>query len=51
MVEEAGLTPRVCSHVFGTWDTVSSDLEFETIEDWQAKMKDWDRSRPAATEF
>ena len=34
-VERHGLTPRVCSFLFGAWNTVSSDLEFETEEDRQ----------------
>jgi hypothetical protein len=51
MIEEAGLTPRVCSHMFGPRDTVSSELEFETIEDWRAWWGDVDWSKPAVTEF
>jgi hypothetical protein len=37
-VEHFGLTPRVCSHDWGNWDTVSSDLEFETDE---GRQKFW----------
>ena len=50
-VEEAGLTPRICSYVFGPTDTVTSDLEYETIEDWVKRRNDWDRSQPAFAEF
>lgn len=56
LVEEAGLTPRVCSYVFGPYNVVSSDLEFETMEDrakfWesfdpsQPRMAEWNRKRP-----
>ena len=33
LVKELGFTPRVCTHVWGSYDMVTSDLEFETMED------------------
>ena len=59
-VAETGLTPRICSYVFGPYDIVSSDLEFETEEDrkkwwdevdWkQPKMAEWLKKRPDLVE-
>jgi hypothetical protein len=51
LVEEIGLTPRVCSYVFGPYDIVSSDLEFETMEDREKFWADFDGSGPAWAEF
>ena len=51
MVEEAGLTPRVCTYTFGPWWIVTSDLEFETEEDRREFWKDFDFSAPAFAEW
>jgi hypothetical protein len=50
-VERNGFTPRVSSVVYGAWDTVSSDLEFETIEDRQKFWEAFDWSQPEVAEF
>ena len=50
MVEEAGLTPRVCTFTYGPREIVTSDLEFETEEDKKEFWKDLDWSAPAAAE-
>ena len=47
VVEEQGLTPRVCSYVFGPYDVVTSDLEFETEEDQQKYHTDWSKPKTA----
>jgi len=50
MVEEMGLTPRICTFTFGPWDVVMSDLEFESEEDrieWWAGL-DWSQPATAA---
>jgi len=50
-VEEAGLTPRVCTYEFGPVDTVISDLEFATSEDREAFWGSMDWSQPKVTEY
>ena len=51
MVEEAGLTPRVCTYVYGPFQVVTSDLEFETMEDQKRFGDELDHSQPAFVEF
>jgi hypothetical protein len=51
VVEEAGLTPRVCSYVFGPYEIVTSDLEFETEQDRQEFWDDFDGNKPNITEW
>ena len=46
-VEAAGLTPRVCSYLYGPKDIVTSDLEFETIQDIQKFWDNFDSKSPA----
>ena len=50
-VEELGFTPRVCTYVWGFWDTVTSDLEFETMEDEGKFWDNVDTSQPAFAEL
>jgi hypothetical protein len=50
-VEAWGFTPRVCSHLFGDADIVTSDLEFETHADREAFMAGFDDSQPEYVEF
>ena len=51
MVERLGFTPRVCTYEWGSYDIVTSDLEFETMEDLDKFWKDLDRSQPAWVEW
>jgi hypothetical protein len=51
MVEEAGLTPRVCTYAFGPYQVVISDLEFETEQDRQEWWAGVDWSQPAMVEW
>ena len=46
LVEAMGHTPRVCSCMFGPADTVTSELEFETMEDREKSVNDFDLSMP-----
>jgi hypothetical protein len=50
-VQAAGLTPRVCTYVYGLYEVVTSDLEFETQEDQNQFWNDLDWSRPALAEW
>ena len=51
MLEEAGVTHRVCSFIFGPYDVVLVDLEFETEQDRQAYFANLDWSKPKITEW
>ena len=51
LVEETGLTPRVCTFTYGPYETVTSDLEFETEEDHKKFWDDLDWSQPKAAEW
>jgi hypothetical protein len=51
MVEEIGLTPRICTFTFGPWDVVTSDLEFESEEDRKMCWAGIDWSQPATAEW
>jgi hypothetical protein len=50
-VEEAGLTPRVCSYRQGPRDVVINDLVFETNEARLKFWKDMDWSKPKIAEW
>jgi hypothetical protein len=50
-IAEAGLTPRICSFIFGPYDIVSSDLEFESEEDRQKWWAGLDWSQPGLAEW
>ncbi len=50
-VEALGFTPRVCSYRFGAMDTVSSDLEFETLQDREKWWDNHDTSLPVWVEW
>ena len=50
LVEEQGLTPRVCTYVDGPQDIVTSYLEFETEEARQKWMDSRDPSGPVFVE-
>ena len=50
LVEEQGLTPRVCTYVDGPEDIVTSDYEFETMEDMDKFWNDVDPSGPVFVE-
>ena len=53
-VEELGFTPRVSTHRWGSQTTagiVTSDLEFETMEDMDKFLDDIDTSQPAWVEW
>ena len=52
--EELGLTPRICTHMWGSQTTagiVTSDFEFETMEDLNKFWDNLDRSGPAYVEW
>ena len=52
MVEEAGITPRVCTFTWGPQSIVTSDIEFESEEDRIKYWKDdFDGSAPAYVEW
>lgn len=52
VVEESGLTPRVCTFTYGRYyEMVTSDLEFETEEDQKKFWNDLDSSQPAWVEW
>jgi hypothetical protein len=51
MVAEAGLTPRVSTYLFGPYEVVISELEFETEQDRQEFWDDFDRNKPHITEW
>ena len=51
-VEEIGLTPRICSFIFGPFDIVISDLEFESEEDMNKnRAVRYDKGGPALAEW
>lgn len=43
MLDEAGVAYRICSFIFGPYDTVIVDTEFETEEDRQRFSWDWNK--------
>ena len=50
-VEGLGKTPRICSYMFGPKDVVTSDLEFETMDDRQKYWADLDRNQADFVEW
>jgi hypothetical protein len=46
MLEAQGKTPRVCSYVFGDRETVTSDLQYETMADREQDIADFDYDQP-----
>jgi hypothetical protein len=51
MVTELGFTPRVCTYQFGSYNTVVSELEFESEEDIKKFWAGVDQSKPAWVEW
>jgi hypothetical protein len=47
--EEQDVTFRISSYIYGPWDTVIVDTEFETEEEQQKFKYDW--SKPKFVEF
>ena len=50
-LEEQGVTPRICSFIFGPYDTVLVEIEFETMQDRQAYFDSIDWSKPKISEW
>ena len=48
-LEEQDVTYRVCSFIFGPYDVVVTDTEFETEE--EQRTHTWDWSKPKFSEF
>lgn len=51
LAEELGFTPRVCTYRWGVYDTVTSEFEFETMEDQDKFWNNVDPSQPAYAEW
>ena len=49
--EAQGVTPRICSFIFGPYDTVLVEIEFQSEQDRQAFFDHIDWSKPETSEW